>query len=786
MKLRKIRTLLSIHVLLGIFVGIASGQSIFANPIIAQTSADPSVIYVGSSYYSVQAGCNHATVPVICIRQATTLPGLNGAAPVQVWTAPPCNGTSVPNCADDWAPQIAYFNSQWYIYYAADSTPGNNLHRLFALVPQSQTNPLGPWMAAATGDPSGAGELITDWLSPWGIDPDVFQASDGKYYLVYSCRQTSSGDGNGSGVQAQSICLSAMSDPLTLLQDPTSGYKVMELSYPSQSWETRGGDLATQEGPFGFTNTDKNGVKTDYILYSASFSGAADYYNMGLLINSHPVQASGGNPLTNPAAWVKQGPFFDGHDLTYGTASVVLVPSPDGTQLWNVYHGTDCNSDCTNLIQPGNYVWNDRSVRAQQAGWSSNGSLVLGFPYDIINDDGTGISVSQFYPSSTGTPEGVLATIPAWGASMGDAAENTNGPAASAYGQPSGIWSYSQSIPSSINLTTEDGSAFDHDFFYSNPNFQNYIVYTNVTTTSHGAPGNYPKYGVYAAYVDHLNYFEALIDTTVCDGGCVTTAGISSSSSSRVTSPTFLNCPLPANFVMGGTNSLAIEVTNNTFIVLVNGTPVSGPCQNRQFNLTGSQNAANGTNGQTGVVAVDTLAQYTNFAVAPGVPQSGITYALRNVGSGMNLDNACDGGCGGSVTQGTKVIQYPASAPYPLSISQTQVFSLSGSTDGPFTIISKMSGLCLDDPYGNSIPSQNPPTQGGTLLWQISCNQMTLQNWQFIPVINRNGNISFLIQNQSSGLFMDAQNTTTGTQVYLDYKAGASGSSTQQWQLLPQ
>src|ERR1700735_5077871 len=176
MKLRKIRTLLSIHVLLGIFVGIASGQSIFANPIIAQTSADPSVIYVGSSYYSVQAGCNHATVPVICIRQATTLPGLNGAAPVQVWTAPPCNGTSVPNCADDWAPQIAYFNSQWYIYYAADSTPGNNLHRLFALVPQSQTNPLGPWMAAATGDPSGAGELITDWLSPWGIDPDVFQA----------------------------------------------------------------------------------------------------------------------------------------------------------------------------------------------------------------------------------------------------------------------------------------------------------------------------------------------------------------------------------------------------------------------------------------------------------------------------------------------------------------------------------------------------------------------------------------------------------------------------------
>src|SRR6202012_4802215 len=102
------------------------------------------------------------------------------------------------------------------------------------------------------------------------------------------------------------------------------------------------------------------------------------------LINDHPPQPPPhGNPLLNPASWVKQGPVLDGHHAAYGTASSVLVTSPDNTELWNVYHGTDCLTGCTTVM---NKTWADRSVRAQKVGWASSG-LVLGYPVDIANSD---------------------------------------------------------------------------------------------------------------------------------------------------------------------------------------------------------------------------------------------------------------------------------------------------------------------------------------------------------------------------------------------------------------
>ena len=159
---------------------------------------------------------------------------------------------------------------------------------------------------------------------------------------------------------------------------------VVKLSAPVLNWEKRG-TLATQEGPFGFTH---NGI--DYIAYSAGFSGNADAYNVGLLINNHPPQpVSGENPLTNPASWIKQGPVFDGHDTAYGTASTVLVNSPDNTQLWNVYHGTDCLTNCQK--DSNGYTWIDRSIRAQMGGWTQTGDLDLGYPVSIVDTaDGTG------------------------------------------------------------------------------------------------------------------------------------------------------------------------------------------------------------------------------------------------------------------------------------------------------------------------------------------------------------------------------------------------------------
>ena len=87
--------------------------------------------------------------------------------------------------------------------------PDDNVnHRLFALTPVDADKPLGRWVEGATGAPHG--QLVTDWRADWAIDPDVFQASDGKLYLVYACRQDNSNTPAGN---AQSICLARMSGP---------------------------------------------------------------------------------------------------------------------------------------------------------------------------------------------------------------------------------------------------------------------------------------------------------------------------------------------------------------------------------------------------------------------------------------------------------------------------------------------------------------------------------------------------------------------------------------------
>ncbi len=725
----------------------ASAQETFRNPIIAH-GADPSVILVNGMYYSVQGGCPHqGSAPVLCIRASAMLPGLGRAVPVVVWTAPAFG----PGSADIWAPQIEFLDGRWYIHYAAGSAPGLNDHKLYALVPGTPGQPLRPWVAARTGSPNGG--LATNWKSIWAIDPDVFLASDNRYYLVYACRQDNSGSRES---KFQSICLSAMSDPL----HPTG--QTIELSQPTQPWEIR--TFPTQEGPFGFTH---NGV--DYILYSASFSGTPDDYSEGVLINHHPPQPNGaGNALTNPAAWIKDGPVFDGHHASYGTASNVLVDSPDGTELWNVYHGVNCLKNCT-LFQ--GKIWRDRSDRAQQAGWSATGSLVMGYPVDIANSDGTGEGVPLATPSAGGN--GTM-SIPAWGAAFGDGAEGDP-----SGGEPAGTWT--SSGPNAIASSSLDPNRFDRKFFGANPNWQEYVLSTRMQLVATGTGDAHPKYGVYGAYVDRNNYFIAMIDVTSCGSpGCVTTDAVVDGADRG-----WQNCTLPAGFNAASPNSFVVEAVTGKFTVSVNGTTLSGACQGRQFALSAGQASTHGSNGQVGVIVEDTKAQFTSFNVSPGVPldsrKYSQIYAFRNQASGMNLDNACDGGCGSKAKDDAGVIQYPAAAPYPLTTSRTQLWTLQDRGGGYFAIVSVMSGMCLDHAARPAAPSGDLAREPRTSPWlrQRSCNGASSQQWRFIPATDSR----FVIQNQASLQFLDSGGTSQGTEVRLKSRAE---TASQNWQLVVQ
>jgi len=89
--------------------------------------------------------------------------------------------------ADDaglWAPEIRYFNSQYYLYYTASWTdlPGGGS----AIGVATSPSPLGPWTDSGTPavEPHGA-----DCCGPdsrrWVFDPDVVEDDDGQLYIFY-------------------------------------------------------------------------------------------------------------------------------------------------------------------------------------------------------------------------------------------------------------------------------------------------------------------------------------------------------------------------------------------------------------------------------------------------------------------------------------------------------------------------------------------------------------------------------------------------------------------------
>ena len=691
----------------------------FTNPMIAH-GADPSVVAVDGIYYSVQSSCSTLHAAGICIRSASNLPELGAAKPSVVWTPAP----NARNALEIWAPQIRHFatgypGGQWFIYFAADAK-GDNEHRLFALTPANPKQPLGRWIVADTGAPDGG--LVTDWKSAWAIDPDVYEGSDHALYLIYSCRQDNTNRNPG---RYQSICLAGMRDPLHLKADPTTGKEVVELSYPNQRWETRG--FPTEEGPFGFT---RDGV--DYIFFSGSFSGAPDMYTEGVLVNRHPPQAGGRNPLTDPAAWVKDGPIFDGHHFAYGTASSVLVPSPDDTEIWQVYHGTDCRTNCTKGAN--GLTWRDRSDRAQRGAWSADGDLVLGYPVDVVDhDDGTGEPVPLLPPSRNHNGSTVQLQ---WGDAFGDAAEDN-----AQQGLQIGAWAVSKATLSNSDLTP---SRIDQAFYGANPNWEDYVVYTRAQLTEAGQGQTPASFGVYGAYVDHANWFAATIDVSSCGvPGCVRTEA----STQGVAQPS-LACPLPNDFDSKAANILAVEAINGTYSVLINGVALLGPCQNRTFNLTifaDLQAAlAHGVNGQAGVRVVNARARFTDFDVSPGVPGAGSplqVYAFSDPESHLTLD-VCSRDCR-SVPVGS-LVERPPDASYPDLHSQTQSWTLLDRTNGAFAMRNQASGLCLEDLSGTT------PTSVGSQ--QRPCTGTAGQRWQFVPAGEGS---RFLIENQASSRVLE-------------------------------
>lgn len=309
----------------------------FRNPVVPASedngAADPTVAYHAGYYYYVRSLSDRR----LAIGRAQRLQDIGSVPMRTVFTAVP--GTMYSSGL--WAPQLQRIGGRWYIYFAADDGD-NNHHRMYVL-------------RADTDDPTGSWTFlgkVANQGDRWAIDASVWEYN-GSLYMLYA----------GTGFLEdffgrEDIYIAPMSSP-TAISGPS-----VKIASPVYGWETVG--MSINEGPVML----RNPVSGQYFLiYSASAAFTEDYA-LGQLA------FSGGNPLS-ASSWVKKPlPVF-----TKNTAAGVYAPghndftvSPDGSEVWNVYHACE---HAPWFFPP---EWGCRSVRLKKVEWHADGSPNLGAP----------------------------------------------------------------------------------------------------------------------------------------------------------------------------------------------------------------------------------------------------------------------------------------------------------------------------------------------------------------------------------------------------------------------
>lgn len=258
----------------------------FANPVYG--GQDPFVCKgPDGQYYSVAESTDSRRIEVFASDRLTD----RGICRT-VYTA----AESGPSSADLWAPELWYLRGKWYIYYAGASGKGMenwHTHRMFVL---ESNHPLGPYRFVGQLE---LGEQMA-------IDGTVMELPDGRLLFIYM----------GRCDEVNALYLAPMRSPTEIAGPPRL------LCRPEYPWEA---DI--NEGPFPIVREGEI-----HLLYAANAAHLPKYC-LGLLHCTDPEH------VEDPAVWVKEeNPILTGTDDIIGPGHACIVPSPDGTEDWLVFH----------------------------------------------------------------------------------------------------------------------------------------------------------------------------------------------------------------------------------------------------------------------------------------------------------------------------------------------------------------------------------------------------------------------------------------------------------------
>ena len=235
-----------------------------------------------------------------------------------------------------WAPEVVYRDGQYYMFYTAKNQAGS-LRIGLAVSP----SPDGPFT-----------DVKNEPFFDFGyatIDANVLMDDNGKSYLYYSRDCSENTDGFMKKSEIYGV---ALSDDLLSVTG-----EAVKLLTPEQKWEKSPGDTWWNEGPEMIRHGDKY-----YLTYSANFF-ASPSYSLGYAVSDNPL---------GPFVKAEENPLLTSgirRDVS-GTGHHSFTLSPDGTQLWAVYHSHTFPKDPS-----GN-----RKVNIDRVGFTADGKLFISGP----------------------------------------------------------------------------------------------------------------------------------------------------------------------------------------------------------------------------------------------------------------------------------------------------------------------------------------------------------------------------------------------------------------------
>ena len=210
-----------------------------------------------------------------------------------------------------WAPEVLKFNGKYYLNYTA-SKNANTPKRIGMAVSDS---PTGPFVDVADT------AFFTHSEAQGSIDSHIFIDDDGRAYMYYS-KAMSENFVPEIGTNRSEICVVELAKDLSkAITEP------IVIAYPEQSWEFMPDrQYYWNEGAVMLKHDSKY-----YLMYSANNYTRSEYA-VGYAVSDSP---------TGPFVKYEQNPVLTSKGLekyVSGTGHHCVVESPDGTELFCIYH----------------------------------------------------------------------------------------------------------------------------------------------------------------------------------------------------------------------------------------------------------------------------------------------------------------------------------------------------------------------------------------------------------------------------------------------------------------